>query len=148
MLNSFSSMCDSIMHRSFTPWLHPDFLFEMSSAGKLQKRCLDILHGTTKRVIESRRKKFLQTAGSQKVTFEDNEDIGKLICWFCLNYIQHVQMLFGMNVMISSWFFTSIHHISCFNPSPLFNSLLSIVFLSLIAVLFSLWMTCQNVTPT
>jgi hypothetical protein len=126
------------MFRSFTPWLHPDFLFEISPLGKEQKRCLDILHGTTKRVIESRKNKFLQTAGSNNVTFEDNEDIGKQICWFYLNYVEYVEQLYVLSVMIFSWFFVFIHHFSFFILSPLYNSLLSILFFSLIAVLSSL----------
>ncbi|KDR22530.1 cytochrome P450 4C1-like [Zootermopsis nevadensis] len=76
-VKAIKSMCDSIMFRSFRPWLHADFLFEMTSAGKLQKKCLDILHGKTKRVIASRKKRFLETAGSRNDTFEDNEGIGR-----------------------------------------------------------------------
>jgi hypothetical protein len=50
----------------------------MSAAGKQQKRSLDILHGMTKRVIESKKKEH-QTAGSRNVTAEDNEDTGKCV---------------------------------------------------------------------
>jgi hypothetical protein len=78
ILNSSSSMCHSVMCRSFRPYLHPDFLFKMSAIGKQQKRSLDILHSMTKRVIESKKKEH-QTAGSRYVTFEDNEDTGKCV---------------------------------------------------------------------
>jgi hypothetical protein len=61
----------------------------MSALGKQQKRNLDILHGMTKRVMESKKKTHLQAAGSRNDIFEDNEDIGKLK----LPYVKCVQHL-------------------------------------------------------
>jgi hypothetical protein len=49
----------------------------MSATGKEQKRNLDILHGMTKRVIESKKKGL--AAGSRNITTEDNEDTGKFL---------------------------------------------------------------------
>ncbi|PSN54059.1 hypothetical protein C0J52_03127 [Blattella germanica] len=40
-------MSEIIMNRLFRPWLHPDFMFKLSSIGKRHDECLRVLHGFT-----------------------------------------------------------------------------------------------------
>ncbi|PSN37164.1 Cytochrome P450 4C1 [Blattella germanica] len=46
--------------RAFNPLLHPKFIFNLSSLGKIQKKCLKVLHGMTNSVIRTRKKQKKQ----------------------------------------------------------------------------------------
>ncbi|KAJ9599645.1 hypothetical protein L9F63_026503, partial [Diploptera punctata] len=83
-VKAIRSLCELIMNRSFRPWYHIDYIFNLSPLGRLQKRCLSILHNTTRNVVESRKKEILEgktnnensvsvddTGGKKKVAFLD-----------------------------------------------------------------------------
>lgn len=61
--------------RSFKPWLYPDFIFNLSSYGRLQKRSLVVLHNMTNSVIRTRKMELSQMSKSPKPNCEEN-DIG------------------------------------------------------------------------
>ncbi|XP_054266752.1 cytochrome P450 4C1-like [Macrosteles quadrilineatus] len=65
------------IHRLLRPWYHPNFSFYMSSYGKRYKKCLDILHGFTNKVIKERqitRALKMQDPGAS--ICEEENDIG------------------------------------------------------------------------
>jgi hypothetical protein len=39
-----------MLYRMFHPYLHPDFIFNLSSKGRQHKKYLSILHGFTRKV--------------------------------------------------------------------------------------------------
>jgi hypothetical protein len=47
------------------PWLHLDSTFALSSLGRMQKKCLKVLHGMTKRVIRSRKEQVLNNSETE-----------------------------------------------------------------------------------
>jgi hypothetical protein len=56
------------------PWLHLDSTFALSSLGRLQKKCLAVLHGMTKKVIRSRKEQIFNSETALQET--DLHDIG------------------------------------------------------------------------
>ncbi|XP_069699717.1 cytochrome P450 4C1-like isoform X1 [Periplaneta americana] len=48
-------MSELTIHRIFRPWLHNDFVFNLTEKGKRHEECLRVLHGFTKRVIQERK---------------------------------------------------------------------------------------------
>jgi hypothetical protein len=52
--------------RAFMPWLHLDATFALSSLGRLQKKCLKVLHGMTKRVIKRRKEQIFASGETEK----------------------------------------------------------------------------------
>jgi hypothetical protein len=51
--------------RAFMPWLHLDSTFALSSLGRLQQKCLKILHGMTKGVISRRKEQVLNSSQTE-----------------------------------------------------------------------------------
>jgi cytochrome P450 len=49
---------DLIFERTLKPWLMIDFIYKYSNSNYEQKKCLDILHGFTKKVIREREAEF------------------------------------------------------------------------------------------
>jgi hypothetical protein len=47
--------------RAFMPWLHLDSTFALSSLGRLQRKCLKVLHGMTTGVIRRRKEQILNS---------------------------------------------------------------------------------------
>ena len=43
------------MERAVKPWLHSDFLFNLSGLGRENRRCVKILHDFTNQVIRDRK---------------------------------------------------------------------------------------------
>jgi hypothetical protein len=43
-------MSEITMGRMFQPWLHPDFIFKLSTLGRRSDQCLKVLHGFTDKV--------------------------------------------------------------------------------------------------
>ncbi|ODM91286.1 Cytochrome P450 4c3 [Orchesella cincta] len=60
-----------VQYRQLRPWLHNDFMWRLSSAGKENRKCLKILHGFTDMVIQE--KKMERKNGTRK-SDETNED--------------------------------------------------------------------------
>jgi hypothetical protein len=44
------SLSEVTISRMIRPWLHPEFIFRLSSAGKRYNECLALLHGFTNKV--------------------------------------------------------------------------------------------------
>ncbi|KAK7870826.1 hypothetical protein R5R35_014415 [Gryllus longicercus] len=63
--------------RALQPWLHLDFIFYMTTAGRRYKKCLEVLHGTTDRVIMERRKELLKMGEDLGYSGIDIDDIGR-----------------------------------------------------------------------
>ncbi|KAK7863476.1 hypothetical protein R5R35_010512 [Gryllus longicercus] len=51
------------LQRAMRPWLHPDVIFYRTDRGRRYRRCLQVLHGFTTKVIQERRE-ALRDAGS------------------------------------------------------------------------------------
>nr|QST15030.1 CYP4C33-like protein 1 [Diaphanosoma celebensis] len=64
-------MGDIVQLRQVRPWLQPDLLFQLTSYGAEQKRCLKILHDFTDKVI---REKKLEHQQRQKAASEQTAD--------------------------------------------------------------------------
>lgn len=62
-------MLHLVQVRQKSPWLYPDFLFNLFGWGGKQKQYLDVMHGFTKRVIKERKAEF--TERIQNGDFED-----------------------------------------------------------------------------
>ncbi|GLH07853.1 Probable cytochrome P450 4d14 [Gryllus bimaculatus] len=69
-VEAVKGMANMVMKRSFTPWMFFDFLFNLSEDGKKQRRYLEILHGTTRKVIHSRKEEFMKLAAKETVVDE------------------------------------------------------------------------------
>ncbi|XP_069697640.1 cytochrome P450 4C1-like isoform X2 [Periplaneta americana] len=78
------NLCDSIMTRSAKPWLHPDFLFNLSSEGKLQQQWLDIIHNKTRSVIQARRKHLNE---KKEPAPASDSDLGRKKCMAFLDML-------------------------------------------------------------
>ncbi|KAK7870824.1 hypothetical protein R5R35_014413 [Gryllus longicercus] len=64
--------------RALQPWLHLDFIFYMTTPGRRYKKCLQVLHGTTERVIRERREGLREMGNdSAKNSAIDVDDIGR-----------------------------------------------------------------------
>jgi len=61
--------------RAFMPWLHFDWTFALSSLGRMQRKCLTVLHGMTQSVIRSRKEKVLKNSEMEQQG-TDPSDIG------------------------------------------------------------------------
>lgn len=79
-VKAIATLCDLIMYRAFRPWYQPDCIFNLSPLGRVQKKCLSILHNTTKNVVGTKKKELLEktsvddiddTGGKKKVAFLD-----------------------------------------------------------------------------
>ncbi|KAJ4451981.1 Cytochrome P450 4C1 [Periplaneta americana] len=66
-------MSELVRDRMERPWLHPDFLHQLSSNGRKQKKCLKILHGFTNKVIQERKLKVKSQQGQQSQEREEDE---------------------------------------------------------------------------
>ncbi|KDR21746.1 cytochrome P450 4C1-like [Zootermopsis nevadensis] len=73
-VNSVQILGDAMFRRAFMPWLHLDSIFALSSLGRMQKKCLTVLHGMTKKVIKSRKEQILNSETGEQET--DLHDIG------------------------------------------------------------------------
>ncbi|XP_069704221.1 cytochrome P450 4C1-like isoform X1 [Periplaneta americana] len=76
-VKSVKSLGMAMFIRAFKPWLHLDAIFHLSSLGRLQRKCLAILHGTTQRVIKERKKVVLENECNNTSTAPGDEEIGK-----------------------------------------------------------------------
>ncbi len=54
------------MYRVYSPWLWPDFLFYLTKKGKEFRSNLNILHGTTRRMIKERKAELLSRKGNEE----------------------------------------------------------------------------------
>ncbi|XP_069703349.1 cytochrome P450 4C1-like [Periplaneta americana] len=64
-VQAIPSLCKTVLKRSMKLWLYPDFLFRMSSIGKCQQKCLDILHSMTNKIIKARKQELLHKQESE-----------------------------------------------------------------------------------
>ncbi|XP_069680185.1 cytochrome P450 4C1-like [Periplaneta americana] len=76
-VTSVYKMSELVRDRMERPWLHPDFLHQLSSNGRKQKKCLKILHGFTNKVIQERKLKVKSQQGQQSQEREEDEVLGK-----------------------------------------------------------------------
>ncbi|XP_031338814.1 cytochrome P450 4g15-like [Photinus pyralis] len=53
-------MCDILHLRHTKLWLRPDWLFNLTKYGKIQKHLLHIIHGLTKKVVKNKKEYFNQ----------------------------------------------------------------------------------------
>ncbi|GLH04905.1 Probable cytochrome P450 4d20 [Gryllus bimaculatus] len=61
--------------RALRPWLHLDFIFYMTTPGRRYKKCLEVLHGTTDRVIRERREELLKMGKDHDHSAMEIDDI-------------------------------------------------------------------------
>nr|CAD7402230.1 unnamed protein product [Timema cristinae] len=68
---------DAIICRTFKPWLQPEIFFRMSPTGKGHAKALEVLHGLTEKVIQTRKAEYLSKHNSTQEDSSENEnDIG------------------------------------------------------------------------
>jgi cytochrome P450 family 4 len=68
---SINFMGESFVYRTFRPWLHNDFIYNLTDNGKIYRKSLNLIENFTKNVIENRRNTFLEDPDM----FEDNENV-------------------------------------------------------------------------
>ena len=75
-LNAVHNLGETIMKRSFSPWVWSDFVFYKTSMGKEFKSDLNILHSMTRNVINERKTNILQkrTEFKSEETDDSNEN--------------------------------------------------------------------------
>ncbi|GLH02315.1 Probable cytochrome P450 49a1, partial [Gryllus bimaculatus] len=59
--------------RMLRPWLHPDFIYSLTQNGKEYKKCLNILHSFTNKVINERKLSFMK----KQCVEEESDVLGK-----------------------------------------------------------------------
>ncbi|CAB3369782.1 Hypothetical predicted protein [Cloeon dipterum] len=74
-VSAMYEITDLIVYRMLRPWLHPDFIHDMTPTGRNFKRCLKTLHGFTNNVIQERKEEFRRRKASGEPT-HDGDDIG------------------------------------------------------------------------
>lgn len=55
-VSSIYEISELVLHRFVRPYLHPEFIYKLTSTGKRFYHCLEILHSFTKNVIENRKR--------------------------------------------------------------------------------------------
>jgi cytochrome P450 len=70
-VKSVYGISDIMLYRMFHPYLHPDFIFNLSSKGRQHKKYLSILHGFTRKVIQERKEKLTSGNVQQELSEED-----------------------------------------------------------------------------
>jgi len=70
-VHAIYKMGEIVQLRQLRPWLQPNWLFRLSSHSSEEKRCLDILHGFTDKVITAKRQEYEQRPKESKNTEED-----------------------------------------------------------------------------
>jgi hypothetical protein len=69
-------MGDNFFRRASKPWYHSDIIFRLSPLGRQQQKDLNILHGLTCSVIQTR-KEEMQRRSNNQTEQEDHEDLGE-----------------------------------------------------------------------
>ncbi|KAJ4433395.1 Cytochrome P450 4C1, partial [Periplaneta americana] len=69
------SMSELTLWRMVCPWLHPDFLFRLSSSGKKYNECLNIVHSFTNKVIRERKADYKISLDSRNGN--EDQDLGR-----------------------------------------------------------------------
>jgi len=64
-----------VQYRQLRPWLHPQFIWKLSTAGKESAECLSILHGFTDRVIKEKKEERKERKHIPSRKDEKDEDI-------------------------------------------------------------------------
>ncbi|XP_069699694.1 cytochrome P450 4C1-like isoform X2 [Periplaneta americana] len=71
-------MSELSIHRMFRPWLYPDWIFNLSPAGRRHNQCLRTLHEFTKRVIQERKQLHEKSQKKPETSAESEDDtLGK-----------------------------------------------------------------------
>lgn len=67
-LNLQYRIMDTLRKRLVYLWLRPDFIFERSAIGKLQKKCIEYVHNFTHKAIQAKRLQLDGTMGSNSTS--------------------------------------------------------------------------------
>ncbi|PSN43027.1 hypothetical protein C0J52_06771 [Blattella germanica] len=100
-----NAVCETsfqIMERSFSPWLFPDWIFNLTSIGRRFNKNVKTMHAFTNEVIQERKRAFLEK--KRRPSFEVQEDD-----------IDGVTIPKGLRVM---FFIPCTHHIPEYFPDP------------------------------
>lgn len=71
-----NKMQQVFIYRNYRPWLHSDFVWNMTNGGREEVKVLKIIHGFTDQVIEERRQQ-MNSLSKQNRFPESNEETGK-----------------------------------------------------------------------
>ncbi|XP_071442001.1 cytochrome P450 4C1-like [Hetaerina americana] len=76
-LKSISFVAETTLYRFLRPWLHPNFIFNLTSKGRAHNNSVKLMHAYSNKVIQSRKKEYLQKLGMKSNgNSEENEDLG------------------------------------------------------------------------
>ncbi|XP_044263329.1 cytochrome P450 4C1-like [Tribolium madens] len=76
-VRSVYGIADIMLYRMFHPYLHPDFIFNLSSKGRQHNKYLSILHGFTRKVIQERKEKLTSGRDVVQELSEEDKLLGK-----------------------------------------------------------------------
>ncbi|XP_071441202.1 cytochrome P450 4C1-like isoform X2 [Hetaerina americana] len=76
-LTAISFAAETGLHRIMRPWLHPKFIFDLTSRGRAYNKSVKIMHAFSNKVIQSRKEEYFQFK-QMELNCRDNEvkDVG------------------------------------------------------------------------
>ncbi|GLH07857.1 Uncharacterized protein GBIM_13260 [Gryllus bimaculatus] len=72
-LEAVSSVEACVIQRCLRPWLYPDFIFNLTELGKRQKTYLKILHDTSEKIIQRKKREVLVKENESENVEHENE---------------------------------------------------------------------------
>ncbi|XP_046382672.1 cytochrome P450 4C1-like isoform X2 [Ischnura elegans] len=73
-LKAISYAAESGLYRLLRPWLHPQLLFDISPRGRKYKKSVEIMHSFTNKVIQERKKEYLDSKRMEVNGFTDENE--------------------------------------------------------------------------
>ncbi|GAB6023597.1 hypothetical protein CHUAL_008367 [Chamberlinius hualienensis] len=75
-VNAVYNLTQLITKRMMSPWLAQEWIFQLSPSGRLQKRCLQIVHKFTNKIIKMKRAELEKSQRINTRKAEENDEFG------------------------------------------------------------------------